>query len=79
MLRVSLAVAIASLSIVACGSDSSTSEGAVAVSASTAPSSNVASNVSSPATSESVRPSALLVSELPEISGPTVLWFWAPG
>ncbi|MEY3055308.1 MAG: hypothetical protein RL550_1831 [Actinomycetota bacterium] len=22
---------------------------------------------------------ARLVSELPEISGPTVLWFWAPG
>ena len=31
----------------------------------------------SPISSES-NPS-LLVSELPEFSGPTVLWFWAPG
>lgn len=23
--------------------------------------------------------SPVLISELPEISGPTVLWFWAPG
>ena len=27
----------------------------------------------------SARASSLLVAELPEISGPTVLWFWAPG
>ncbi|MDA0370432.1 MAG: hypothetical protein O3C62_04140 [Actinomycetota bacterium] len=34
---------------------------------------------SSDSSAAGARASALLVSELPEISGPTVLWFWAPG
>lgn len=65
-----LGSAVASLLLVACGDD--------AVTSSAETSSIETSNVATTSVStDSVAP--LLVAALPEITGPTVLWFWAPG
>lgn len=73
-------------SFVACGGgDTSTVSSTPSVAAAETPDSDVASSMASSATSPITTPDtssetrALLVDALPEISGPTVLWFWAPG
>lgn len=73
MRRVLLIPAIAWLGI-GCGADEPTTEAAVA--ASTPVEAPVAIPAESPAES---RAEPLLVDALPGFSGPTVLWFWAPG
>ena len=84
MRGVALVLVVLGLGVGGCGGDSSTAEGPV----STASASEVGSTETEvpgvsaeTASSEVVAESsgARLVSELPEISGPTVLWFWAPG
>ncbi len=84
MRRATVAIALVSLAVVGCSDDSSTSDGPDSVAAQKAPMLDGTSDVSSPAstaTSDDAteQPSPRLVSSLPEISGPTVLWFWAPG
>lgn len=75
-------VSIAGLSaVVACGSDESSVEPVAAETTSVAATISDDSTPASATTDTPVETStdALLVSSLPEISGPTVLWFWAPG
>lgn len=73
-------LAMASIVLVACGNDSSSSD-VEAIVVTSVP----ASTPASPSVSPVVEPSApnenvvLLVDSLPDITGPTVLWFWAPG
>jgi hypothetical protein len=67
--------------LVACGGDAATTSveavTSMPVSSSTDSSSaDSSSTVSSPVPSV---PAALLIDALPELTGPTVLWFWAPG
>lgn len=68
--------------LVACRSDGSSSSDAASPSSDVAsPSIVVSTPDSAVPTNGATAPGSvpLLVSELPEFSGPTVLWFWAPG
>lgn len=76
---------LASLSVLACGNDGSTSDlGAAAETVgapTTTPSTAVDASIDAPtdATSAPTDAASLLIDSLPELTGPTVLWFWAPG
>lgn len=76
-MRLIVIVSALVMTAVGCGADSSTSD----VVAAPAPEVTQASSVTSgAATQESPVPSrSLLVDAMPDITGPTVLWFWAPG
>lgn len=72
---------VASLSLVACGNDGSTTDAGAAAETVAVPTTATSSTGDAPSASVDAPsdPSSLLIDSLPEITGPTVLWFWAPG
>ena len=79
-MRLVVIVSALVLTAVGCGSDASTSNVVSAPSPESTQASSAASTPETPVSSQSPMSSrSLLVDALPEITGPTVLWFWAPG
>lgn len=85
-MRRTLAVSLATLTLItACGADESTVDLPVdaAVAETATPSAPVTSDPTVSTAVETATPvssdGGRLVDSMPEISGPTVLWFWAPG
>lgn len=79
-----MTVLVGASAFVACGGDdTSTPSVAVAVAETSEPTvtSPIASSGTSSITTPDTSPEAqaLLIDALPELAGPTVLWFWAPG